>query len=174
MKYNKHLAGALLGIAVMAVTAFGAAPLIRNFGSATGDVTIDNEWDSQTAGWDVVDSLIVVASDSARTIMTISGFAVVGASQRLYLGIGNDSANRVDSATSATTGSTNSNLDTALVQTTFGIGTGQFRVPFSFTYISETDGANTDTFYFNAAVGSASRGALALEDVVVTASVADQ
>lgn len=144
---------------------FAAAPSSKNAFSNTGDKTVDNQY---TGSWDVLDSLIVIRSDSGATIITVTGIAVLDPGERLYLGLGHDSANR----TSETNLAPNSDLDTTQMAQPYGIK-GRARVPFSFSYGISGNGALTDTIYLNAACGS-SAGPVEVEDVCVTGRVADK
>lgn len=164
---------ALVLIVLMSALVYGAAPTVVERSSLTGDITIDSQ---HTGGWECVDSLYLSIDDTSGNVLTITGVALLKAGSKLYIGFGNDSANRVDSATGATTGFTNSNLDTVLIEAPKSWRGGQARVAFSvrhvYVYTSQTD--VQDTFYFNAACGgSDSWDYVKLEDVVVTAAVGD-
>ena len=147
-------------LSIMATMVMGAARYEMVFKSV-GEVTID----SQIGGnWEPVDSLVAVFDSASNATITVSGVALMDAWDKLYFGLGNDSANRVDSATSATTGQTNANLDTVLI-TGDPSSHGQLRVPFSVTYIASFT-AVTDTIYLNMAIGgSGGPEKVQLEDV---------
>lgn len=141
----------------------------RAYRSVTADTaTVDSVY---SGGWDCVDSLII-ASGAADTIieLTFSGVALFDPGDRLYIGFGNDSANRVDSATGATTGYTNSNLDTIEFRYPRPAGYGKCELPFIAKYFLSMAASTTDTIYFNAACwGSSHIEQVELKDVVVSA-----
>lgn len=167
--FQNELVGILLIVAGSLMFLVAAAPLTRNFYSATGDVSLTTDY-VHDGTWKCLDSMIVVASDSAATIISISGVAVMDPIDQLWIGLGNDSANQI----TATNTAPNSNLDTFKVTRDY-TGKNQARVPFCFRYVNKTNGANTDTFFWNAAVGGTGDvEGVSLEDVVVSASVADQ
>lgn len=151
----------LTALSVISVMLMGAARYEMVFKNV-GDVTID----SQIGGnWEPVDSLVAVFDSASNATIIVTGIALMDAWDKLYVGFGNDSANRVDSATSATTGQTNANLDTVLVAAGGMAAGGKRRVPFSVTYVASFT-AVTDTFYLNVATGgSSSPEKVQLEDV---------
>ena len=159
--------GALLFMALLFAISYAAAPLSRNFSHTTATFTVDAQ---QTGGWDIVDSLIIVCSDSAATIITVSGTAILDPGDKLYLGMGNDSANM----TSAANLTAYSNLikDSIIYPKN---ARGSIQMPFTFRYVNTTNGANTDTLYFNAACGGSTVWEYVyLRKVYITAMVADQ
>ena len=131
-----------------------AAPTFQNYASETGDVTIDSQW---TGNWELVDSLIITASDTAYVLLRVTGTAYMNPWERLYLGFGNASGNVVDSATAATTGQTmgqtSTNLDTNLVKLHSSIKGGIY-YPFVFEDMVSMEEAQVDTFYLNMSTGS--------------------
>lgn len=155
---------ALLGVAAIV---YAAAPAPHNLVQATGDITISTSY-TASAGWAVKDSIVIVASDSARSRITVTGTAVLEANQKLYVGFGADSANRI----SATDLRANSDLDTFFIAAPSGIRTAM-RMPFAFTYNKTNNGALTDTIYFNFAAGDAARP-IEIEDLVISVDVNDQ
>ena len=166
----KHNSARMVLLLVLAVIMIAAAPVNRNYYVDVGEVTIDSQY---SGNWEPVDSLVVVTSDSGTILVTISGTAVLDPWDKLYIGLGNDSANRVDSATSATTGQVNPNLDTVLMRPD-DRQIGKAYVPFSVTIPVDNDGA-TDTLYLNMATGgSSSSEKVYIEDLFFIAAVSDQ
>ena len=153
----------LIGLLVVAIGAavYAAAPLGRNFYTNTGDVTVSAQY---TGTWAMQDSLIVVASDSASTIVTISGIALMDPGDALYLGLQDDSAG---SGTVPT-------LDTFLIVYSLAEKARGY-VPFSFQYVKVNNAALTDTLFFRAACGGSGQNErVSIQDLVITANVQDQ
>lgn len=126
------------------------------------EVTIDSQYGGN---WEPLGTLIVVTDSNAIIEVTVSGVAIMDYYDKLYIGFGNDSANRVNAATAATTGQTNANLDTVLIVAGGTHRTGKRRVAFSVSYWDSL-AALTDTFYVNMAVGGSTGGEkVDLEDV---------
>ncbi len=121
------------------------------------------------SGFVVVDSLIDVCSDTGVFVLMVQGSVVLEANQTVYLGLGRDSANRVDSATSATTGQAFSNLDTLTIKSPDNME-GSMTIPFFLFETVNTLVALTDTFYLNAATGSGSY-TVTLQDVKFTCDI---
>ena len=117
-------------------------------------------------GFQIVDSLIDVCSDSGVFVLTAQGYARMSENEYLYLGFCNDSASVVDSAT----GRVYSNLDTLTIKTPDNME-GYMYIPFFFQETIDITTATTDTFYFNAAVGSG--GNVELKDVKFTVDIHD-
>lgn len=160
----------VIPLLIGAMLIMAAAPAPHNYFRNTGETTVTKSgiWVNGSSGGQVLDSIVPVASDSANVLITISGIAVLSANDRLYIGLGHDSANRV----SATDLGTMNDLDTFLVQAPSYIR-NQGRFPFSFQYGKANNGALTDTLYVNAWLNQAG-GYIAIEDMVVTAQVNDQ
>lgn len=140
--------------------------------SDTGDVflIVDSQY---TGNWEAICTLFVTNSDTAEITLTVTGVALMGQREKLYIGFGNDSANRVDAATAATTGQTNSNLDTIIFETPlYGAG-GMASVSFMARFVYYAVAGVLDTFYVNAATGDKSKS-IELNDVVFTALVASR
>ena len=172
---RKHLLPLLLILVLpMLVWAVADETGHKMFYSGT-DLTVDSQF---SGGGEVVDSIIVAAiemlSDSTLFSIRVTGVAVMDGYDKLYIGFGNDSANRVDSATGASTGYTNSNLDTFLIVPPFR-ATNKMRVPFAFSFMHPLDSvAVTDTFYLNAYCGGSSTyESVPIEDVVFTIEVTE-
>lgn len=143
---------AIIAVGILAPVAFG----YNNSGfkvNKTASVVVDSVYGGN---WDPIDSIVGVFADSCRYQVSVRGIVELTAIEPVcYIGFGNDSANRVDSAHSATTGQTNTNIDTFLVGFPEGFPSGMHRIylPFGpFTYTCSTAVALTDTFYLNAAV----------------------
>lgn len=157
-----------IGILVCAILLItGSAYADRVYRDAVDTATVDSVYHG---GWDCLDSLII-ASGTADTIMeiTITGVGLFDPGDRLFLGFGNDSANRVDSATGATTGFANANLDTLEFRHPRPGGYGKAKLPFAAKYILSMAASTTDTIYFNVACwGSSYIEQVEVEDVVVS------
>lgn len=152
----------LIGLCAIVAVIMAAAPLPRNFSvQVTGATAIDSQWTADA--WDSITNIIYVASDSANVIITATGTAVMSSRGRLYLGF---SALDADSLPE---------LDTLYAQTDLGHDSRKYRIPFSLVYPKLNDGALTDTIFIVAAKGGRGGGdAVTIEDLVVTAVVADQ
>lgn len=162
----KRLFWVCVALCVIAAGAlFAAVPLNKVPFKNTGDKTVDNQ---HTGTWDVLDSVVVIRSDSGSAVVTVSGIAVLAPGERLYLGLGNDSANQV----SYTNTAPNSNLDTCIVEVPMG-ARGVWRIPFSFSFGISGNGALTDTIYWNAACGS-SAAPVNIEDGHLKVDVGDK
>ena len=160
----------IMGLVFLLLTSslYAAAPTFVTTSNLTGDATVDSQW---TGGWNTVDSIYLTIDDTSYTILTISGVAIMNPGDALYIGFGNDSANRVSGADVTA----NSNLDTALIIMPLQVH-GTQKVPFCirYTYLYESQTDIEDTFYFNAASrGSESWDQVQLEDVVVSGEVGD-
>ena len=169
MKYKIYT---VLIIAIFAITVtivFGAAPTSKNYYHALGAAkTIDNAYDG-SSGYDVVDSIVIAVSDSANCIVTVTGIAQMSPGDKLYLGLGNDSADMV----SETSLIPNNNL---IIDTiTYPKGPqGSINLPFVFRYLYyNPPSAVTDTIYFNAGCGGTSNvEEVYLRNLLITVSVA--
>ena len=143
----------------------------RNYFVSPSDFTVDS---AIGGNWEPAATVIAQRSDSATTMLEVSGVAVMDPGERLYVGFGNDSLNRVDEATGGTTGQTHTNLDTFLIEAP-ATGRGiKMRIPFTFKYALTTkDAGSTDTFYVNMAVGgTAVPEKVAIEDLIFHVEVA--
>lgn len=160
----------MLALALLTpLSTFAAAPVFQTYVSVTPDtVVVDSQW---TGNWDPIDSLIIARTDSGGFLIEVSGWATLGPLDVLYLGLGNDSANRVSAATAATTGQTHTNLDTAMFNAT-GYRNQPARIPILLRHYFEGTGAVTDTIYVNAAIKGSGQ-AVRIEDLVVSARVTD-
>lgn len=163
---KRILVAALLLMAI-SVSIYAAAPTHRHYTKVQNSVTVDNQWSDTT--WDIVDSAIVVASDSALVIMRITGVAVMDPGDKLYIGF---SFGEPASAPS---------LDTAILNPRVR-RLGTQRHSFSFTAaISDStilstfyNGGATDTLFILAAAGGGGiTEAVTLEDVVLEWIVTD-
>ncbi|MEW6110621.1 MAG: hypothetical protein AB1664_00700 [Thermodesulfobacteriota bacterium] len=155
---------------VLPLTSFAAAPVFQTYVSITPDtIVVDSQW---TGNWEPVDSLVIARTDSGGFLITVTGMVQLDPYDVLYIGLGNDSANRVSAATAATTGQTNTNLDTAVF-----FGPGYRNRPawsaFVLQYYYEGNGALTDTVYVNAACAGSGQP-VRIEDLVVSAAVTDK
>ena len=160
----------LLMLGVVAALLIGAAATTNVHYLGVADRTIDSQ---HTGNWELIGQVICVSSDTAVRIMELSAVALMDPWDVLYVGFGNDSANRVDSATSATTGQTNSNLDTLQFQ--FPLPRhGKARIPICARYIDSVAGATTDTVFFNLACGGSSGvNFVHLEDIWLSVTFSD-
>ncbi len=121
--------------------------------NSSGVTVVDSQ---ATDNWDCVDSFVVVYDTVGRYVFTITGVAKLTSRDILYVSMGNDSANRVDSATSATTGQVYPNLDTMI----FGGFIDQSNpifLPFTYIYTCSVSTAATDTLYINMATGQSGK-----------------
>lgn len=160
---------ALLAVPLLVMA---AAPTFDTYSKDCGDKTIDSQW---TGNWEPADSLVISVSDSAWVVVTVTGQVWLDPYETFYLGLGNDSANRVDSATSATTGQTHTNLDTCIIKLPRDVQNTAY-VPFAFSYrlsAGATGGAVTDTLYLNAATGGSDQK-IYLKDVVIQATIGNR
>jgi len=153
----------LIGIlAVFGLSLMAAAPLVRNFSvRVTGSTTVDSQFTADA--WDSITNIIPIADDSANVIITVTGTVILTGRSVLYLGM---SALDADSLPE---------LDTIIVRVDEGRRVHNARVTFTMTFPKLNDGALTDTIYILAATGGSGRGeGVTIEDLVVTALVADQ
>ncbi len=155
-------------VAILPLIVMAAAPTFQPYYHHAGDVVIDSNTNSN---WQPVGTLFVTATDSAYATLTVTGTAHMNPWERMYLGFGSDSANRVDSATSATTGQTNSNIDTNLVRLHPTVQ-GDIYLPFTWQYVVSMDAA-TDTFFLNIATGGGGEH-IELFDLVFSAQISDR
>lgn len=167
---KKLLLTALVLALAVPMISFADAPVFQTYVSVAPDtVVVDSQW---TGNWKPVDSLYVSRTDSGGFLITVTGMVQLDPYDVLYIGLGNDSANRVSAALAATTGQTNTNLDTAVF-----FGPGYRARPawsaFVLQYYFEGNGAVTDTIYVNAACGGRNQP-IRIEDLVVSAAVTDK
>jgi hypothetical protein len=98
------------------------------------------------------------------------GIAVLEPDEALYVGLGDDSANRVSAALAATTGQTHTNLDTFYFAPD-PAGKNEVQVGFTCIWLQAySAGAKTDTFYLNMATNS-SASHVSVKDVVMWADI---
>lgn len=151
----------LLGLAATAL--FAAAPESNNWFNNIDTMTVDSQFSG--GYWELVDSIIVIKTDTCYTLYTISGTAVLGYNDKLYVGF-------IDGGGSVVA----SPADTLIVKSPAVHSTDDVRIPFHFSYldslVSQTD-AN-DTIYFVMAVGgSSSIDRVMVEDIILKAQVFD-
>ncbi len=163
--------GLFIGVLVIGAVIMAAAPSHFGYFNNVGSKTVNGPFGG---AWTTVDSLITVVDDSGFVMVTVTGVAKLDPGERLYLGLGNDSANCVDSATCAGVGVANSNIDTVLFQSPQNTG-NPVMMPFTHTFAIDTVVASTtDTIYLNAAkAGTAVVENVQLTDVVMSAIVVD-
>lgn len=153
----KKVVGAIALLGAFAFVSIGdaadpASPLSQTSEDANPSTFIFSS-ELSSSGFVTIDSLIDVCSDTGVFVLMVQGYVILRENQVVYLGLGNDSANRVDSATSATTGVAFSNLDTLTMKAPDNME-GSIWMPFFLFETVNTLVALTDTFYFNAATGS--------------------
>jgi hypothetical protein len=167
----KRALSVTLALVAVALFCIAAAPTFSHYSSALNSVTINNQY---TGAWDTVGSVITVHTDTCYEYFTVTGTAVMGPNDKLYVAIGNDSCNRV----SATDLSPHNNLDTIGILGPFRGQIGETRHSFCYQYrwtSTSTQTDITDTFYVNAACGGSSASeAVALENVLVAVAVGDR
>ncbi len=154
----------LLLIALVPVLLLAAAPAYNNWANWMDTLTVDSQY---TSAWELIDSIIVVKTDTCYTLYTMQGIARLSPDDKLYLGFIDGGG--APSATSTAT-------DTFVVQLKKVRQYGTIDVPFCVTYldslISQSD-AN-DTIYFMAAVGgSAQTEKVVIENLLLKAEVLD-
>ena len=143
---KKLLLLGIVGLLIIGSTAFGAAPELNGIQKATADtMTIDSQF-SVTA-WELIDSTLLIKTDTCFTVYSISGYAELSQGNQLFIGF----VDGGDGSAAAT--------DTFKVKLgDRGPTRGKAFVPFHFVYldslISQTD-AN-DTIYVTGAVGGGS------------------
>ncbi len=151
---------------------YSAATTVSLWTTNVGDVTIDSVY---TGNWESPCSLIVYGQDTGYFRIQVHAVAYMSAFSQLYVGMGSDSGNRVDSATGATTGQTHTNLDTMIYRFDYmdrGTSYEYNWVPIYYEYITaliEPSDSLGDTFYVNMAVGT-EQSKVDLKDVRVTAT----
>jgi hypothetical protein len=154
---------------IAAIVAYAAAPTSKNYYNALGSAfTVDNAFDG-SAGCDIVDSCVYIASDSANCIVTVTGIAIMSPGDKLYMGLGNDSSDMV--SPTSLIANNNLKIDTVIYPKA---ARGRINLPFVFrTIIASPASATTDTLYFNAGVGGTSNASIVyLRNLLITVSVA--
>jgi hypothetical protein len=133
----------VLGLILMAVMVYAAAPIDKIYYHALGSTkSVDNPATAATA-YDFVDSCVIATFEAANCIVTASGIATMDPGDKLYLGLGN---------TKQTTTSTNNIISDTLVYPKEAKGT--IDIPFIIRGVLVTTSTpTTDTVYFNAACG---------------------
>ena len=147
--------------ALIATTLMAAAPAYNEYQSTFDTLTIDSQHSASV--WEVIDTIIVIKTDTCYTKYTISGIAELDPYDKLYIGF--DDGGGKDGAP----------LDTVKLSG-FGHRVGKVFLPFSVSYgdslIHETD-AN-DTIYVYMAVGGSTVGEkVKISNVIFTAEVMD-
>lgn len=157
MKNLKTILLAAYIVTCVGMMTWSAVTEARSWLSETGAVALTTQ--HTASEWTIIDSAIVITSDSANTIAEFSGIAVLDPGDVLYLGFTNDSAGYAVP------------LDTLIIEgITFS--RGQTRVPFTVRHVFDTTAAVTDTIFVLGAVGGGGIGeAVALEDALLTAHV---
>jgi len=154
----------LVALGLLTATIFGAAPAINEWANKVADtMTVDSQYSG--GSWELVDSIIVIKTDTCYTLYTIEGTALLGYNDKLYVGF-------IDGAGDPTANPS----DTLIVRSPATYSIDIAYVSFRFTYldslVSQTD-AN-DTIYFVLAVGgSAPSERVMVEDIILTATVLD-
>jgi len=155
----------LVLVGLMSMSIMAAAPAINEWAKFLGaSVTIDSQW-TVTTQWELLDSIIVIKTDTCYTIYTMSGVAVLNENDRLYLGFDDGG------------GAAGLPVDTFIVDGYKPVSlSGLVRVPFTIKYVdslvSQTD-ANDTIYFYAAAGGSTSMEKVEIEDCVLTAEVLD-
>jgi hypothetical protein len=152
--FSVFILAALFSASVGAAVTHSGIVICQPVDTGTTDCTVvDSQY---TGNWDCLDSFVVVYDTVGRYVFTVTGVAKLGAYDKLYIALGNDSANRVDSATSATTGQTHPNLDTMIFGGFINLPYDIY-LPFTYIYTCSISTAATDTIYINAATGTANK-----------------
>ena len=152
----------LVGLALLCtVGLYAAAPDAHNEVHKLADQVIDSQY---TASWEYIDSVIVIKTDTCYTLYTISGVAVLGPGDKLYVGLSDGGGDYTKAA-----------ADTIIVAGDIS-QRGTIRIPFSLTYqdslVSQSD--LNDTIYVTAAVGgSAASEKVTIENMFFEAKVID-
>ncbi|HET6455527.1 MAG TPA: hypothetical protein VFI02_14070 [Armatimonadota bacterium] len=164
MKSTKRMMVVLVMMAVFMML-IAAASAVRVQFESDDTFTVDSQY---SAEMQELSDLIIVVPDSAIVVLAVSGVALLDPGDKLYIGLGNDSANQV----SASDLSVNSNLDTAQVAFLHPSNRGRQRVSFYYEYVHTVVGSGTtDTFFFNVGSGGqGSREKIYLEDVISRAT----
>jgi hypothetical protein len=159
------LALIVLAVGVVEISGHTRGAGVRKYLTDVGEKTIDSQY---TGNWEPAESLVVVRSDSGYILVHLVGIAVLEPNEALYVGLGDDSANRVNAATAATIGQTHTNLDTFYFAPD-PAGTNEAQVSINCVWLQAySAGAKTDTFYLNMATNS-SASHVSVKDVVMWA-----
>jgi len=153
----------LMLIGLISVTVMGAAPAYNEWASYLGDtLTVDSQHTASV--WEVLDTIIIIKTDTCYTVYTMSGIAALNPGGALYLGF--DDGGGISGAP----------VDTFIVQNTSPSYTGQVRIPFSVRYvdslISQTD-ANDTIYFYAAKKGSGTAEKVVIEKGLITVDVLD-
>ena len=152
----------MCALGVMVIGLMAAAPAINNWAANLGATFVVDSQSTSTQ-WELLDSIIVIKTDTCYTEYTMKGTAILGSYDKLYLGFDDGG------------GAGGAPLDTFII-----VGDNsqrsEMQVSFAVSYldslISQTD-AN-DTIYFYAAVGgSSSQEKVTLLNTILTAEVHD-
>jgi hypothetical protein len=152
MKTRDKLLWGFLWLTIMVYSAafiYAAAPAHRSFYKAVTARTIDNQA-TGTTGWDSVDCLIAVASDTgAAAVVEVNGFCWLDPGEKLYVGFGNAAANLAS-------GIASSNLakDSLIYP---GNAKGRVHIPFYMRHVYAWGAASTDTIFVNMATSGSGR-----------------
>lgn len=154
---------ALLGVLGLFGLGFiGAAPSQNNFMKFIGaSVTIDSQFTATQ--WELIDSIIIIKTDTCYTLYTVTGVAVMNPEDKLYLGFDDGG------------GSGGLPVDTFLIQPSKN-SIDIVRIPFVVRYLDSLLSSSTanDTIYVYGAVGgSAGIEKVQIEDGLFTAQVFD-
>ena len=144
-----------------AVMVMAAAPAYNEYQATFDTLTIDSQFTA--VQWELIDSIIVIKTDTCYTRYTVFGIAVLDPYDKLYIGFDDGG------------GAAGMPLDTVKLSG-FGHRVGQVSLPFSVAYgdslIHQTD-AN-DTIYLYMAVGGSTAGEkVFVKNVVFSAEVFD-
>ncbi len=157
--------GLVAVMAGMSYTADPASPISQTTEGVDTLAKFSISSEISSAGFQIVDSLIDVCSDTGVFTLMAQGYAKMSENQTLYLGFSNDSASLV----SASNATVYANLDTLTFKTPDNME-GDTYVSFFLYETINTLVALTDTFYFVAGTGSGSY-TVELKDVKFTCDI---
>lgn len=148
-------------IGILSLSVMGAAPAINEWAAYLGDtLTVDSQHTASV--WELVDSIIIIKTDTCRTVYEFSGYVSLNPSAKLYVGFDDGG------------GKSGAPVDTFIVENP---GYSKvFNTYFSFKYldslVSQTD--ENDTIYFYVAKGGSGSGeGVVIKNGILTAEVLD-
>ena len=152
---------ALMVILLVPLAVWAADPTHEQYCHDIGSVTVDSVFDGT---WQTVHTAAYTVASGAATVMyTIEGVAIMDPGDKLWLGIGNDSASLIALR----------NLD-SMVFNHFLWNKGRVHIPFSFSTLQDTAAHSLDTIYWTASCGGTGRlDAVNLTNVFTTITVMD-
>lgn len=118
-----------------------------NFAIAIGSVTLDSAFD---VAWEVIDSMIITAPETASVAFSVSGTARLDPGDRFWLGFTNIRGSLLGDSLGV---AASRNMDSIQIQALGRWARGRQDMPFTFTTVDTIARGITDTIFLTGAAG---------------------